>query len=133
MNAQTRTIAENCLKASYGGTMSFPETVGTLIGAGFESYVVDYRRNTTTYYLADGDSVVLEGEKTAGTVAENFNATGVETAVREAQANLAGYTYRGFCETVKSHGCAGYFVSFPGRRAVYFGRTAETHVEHFPQ
>jgi hypothetical protein len=23
-------------------------------------------------------------------------------------------------------------VSFSGRRALYFGRTAETHVEHFP-
>ena len=26
---------------------------------------------------------------------------------------------------------AGYIVSFLGRRALYFGRTAETHVEHF--
>ena len=60
MNAQTRTIAENCLKASYGGTMSFPEIVGTLIGAGFEGYVVDYRRNTQTCYLPDGDSVALD-------------------------------------------------------------------------
>jgi hypothetical protein len=30
-------------------------------------------------------------------------------------------------------GCAGYIVSFLGRRVVYFGRTAETHVEHFPK
>ncbi len=30
-------------------------------------------------------------------------------------------------------GCAGYFVSLIGRRAVYFGRTAETHVEPFPR
>lgn len=29
-------------------------------------------------------------------------------------------------------GFEGYLVSLPGRRAVYFGRTAETHVEHFP-
>ena len=133
MNAQTRTVAENCLKASYEGSMAFPDIVGALIGAGFESYVVDYRRGTTTYYLADGDSVVLENEKTAGSVVPAFSASGVEAAVRQAQANQPGYSYRGFCETVKGHGCAGYIVSFPGRRAVYFGRTAEMHVEHFPQ
>lgn len=133
MNAQTRIIAENCLKAAYDGSMAFPDIVGTLIGAGFESYVVDYRRGTTTYYLADGDSLVLENETATGSVAAAFNAAGVEAAVREAQANRPDYTYRGFCEKVKGHGCAGYIVSFPGRRVVYFGRTAETHVEHFPK
>jgi hypothetical protein len=30
-------------------------------------------------------------------------------------------------------GCAGYIVSFLGKQALYYGRTAETHVEHFPQ
>jgi len=34
---------------------------------------------------------------------------------------------------VVAAGCTGYLVSFPGQRAVYFGRTGETHVEHFPQ
>ncbi len=51
----------------------------------------------------------------------------------EAQAKAAGYSYAGFCATVAAAGCAGYLVSFPGRRVVYFGRTAETHVEHFPK
>jgi hypothetical protein len=39
---------------------------------------------------------------------------------------------KGFCERVVVAGCAGYIVSFSGRRALYVGRTAETHVEHFP-
>ena len=43
------------------------------------------------------------------------------------------YSYRGFCEKAKEAGCAGYLVSFLGRRVVYFGRTAETHVEHSPR
>lgn len=38
----------------------------------------------------------------------------------------------GFCRKVAAAGCAGYVVSFPGRRAVYMGRTGETHVETFP-
>ena len=46
---------------------------------------------------------------------------------------VPGYTDAGFCAKVMAAGCAGYIVSFSGRRAVYFGRTAETHVEYFPQ
>ena len=49
-----------------------------------------------------------------------------------AQTLAPGYTYKGFCAKARAAGCAGYIVSFTGRRAVYFGRTAEIHVEHFP-
>ena len=35
-------------------------------------------------------------------------------------------------EKVLAAGCVGYIVSIVGRRAVYFGRSAETHVELFP-
>jgi len=45
---------------------------------------------------------------------------------------VPGYTYAGFSAKVMAAGCAGYIVSFSGRRAVYLGRTAEIHVEHFP-
>lgn len=53
-------------------------------------------------------------------------------AIREAQSLVPGYTYRGFCAKARAAGCAGYIVSFLGRRAVYFGRTAETLTEPFP-
>ena len=71
----------------------------------------------------------------AGTVAvaAEFVTGAVQAAIREAQALVPRYTYRGFCDKVKRAGCAGYLVSFPGRRVLYFGRTGETHVEHFPQ
>ncbi len=46
---------------------------------------------------------------------------------------MPGYTYRGFCEKAAAAGCAGYLVSFSGRRALYFGRDGATHVEPFPQ
>jgi hypothetical protein len=69
----------------------------------------------------------------AGAIAGTFGAAGVEKLVRWAQANGPDYSYKAFCERVKAAGCAGYLVSFLGRRVVYFGRTAETHVEHFPK
>jgi uncharacterized protein YbcV (DUF1398 family) len=125
-------VAETCLNAAYDKTMNFPEIVRTLMDAGFESYVVDYRRGTTTYFVADGDSVVLENRPAMAAVAERFDQPGIAAQVKRAQANTPDYSYASFCENVKALGCAGYIVSFLGRRVLYFGRTAETHVEHFP-
>jgi uncharacterized protein YbcV (DUF1398 family) len=133
MDAQRTTIAERCLNAAYDKTMTFPDIVGALIKAGFEGYVVDYRRNTTTYFLADGDNLVLENRPSGNKVAAQFDQPGVAAQIKWAQANPPDYSYAAFCKNVKALGCAGYVVSFPGRRVLYFGRTAETHVEHFPQ
>ncbi len=133
MDAERISIAETCLRAAHDGSLSFPEIVGKLIAAGFEGYTVDYRRNSQTYYLADGDSVTMDMQPPAGSVAAAFDATEVERLMRWAQANPANYSYVAFSEKAKAAGCAGYLVSFLGRRVVYFGRTAETHVEHFPK
>jgi len=65
-------------------------------------------------------------------VAEHFDAAAVKDAIREAQSLVPGYTYKGFIAKVARAGCAGYMVSFLGRRVLYFARSAETHVEHFP-
>jgi uncharacterized protein YbcV (DUF1398 family) len=132
MDARLTQIAETCLRAAEEGTMSFPEIVGTLVAAGFESYAIDFRRAAATYYLPDGDSLVLAAHRAATPIAPELDAAAVQSAIREAQRSAPGYTYGGFCRKVMAGGCAGYVVSFSGRRAVYFGRTAEIHVEHFP-
>lgn len=133
MNEQSAATAQRCLDAAYAGTMDFPSIVRVLMEATFEGYDVDYRRGTSTYFLSSGQSVQLSLPKSDACVAAEFRAADVERAVREAQTNAPGYTYKGFCAKVKAAGCAGYMVSFLGKRVVYFGRTAETHVEHFPQ
>lgn len=132
VDPQLKTVAESCMKAAEANTMSFPEIVGKLMEAGFESYAIDFRRTTATYYLPDGDSVAFETHRIDTGIADQLDVTKLSTAIREAQALAPGYTYKGFCAKAKAAGCAGYMVSFPGRRAVYFGRTGETHVEHFP-
>ena len=132
MDAERNSIAKDCLLAAHDGSRSFSAIVGTLMAAGFEGYEVDYRRNTQTYYLPDGDAVVLDMPGSPGAVAAAFDAQGVGALVAWAQRNGPDYSYRAFCEKVKASGCAGYLVSFLGRRVLYFGRTAETHVEHFP-
>ena len=133
MDAERISIAQTCLLAARDGSLSFPEIVGKLIAAGFEGYLVDYRRKSQTNYLPDGDSVTMDMHPSTSTIAAALDAAEVEHLVRWAQANPADYSYVAFCEKVKAAGCAGYLVSFPGRRVVYFGRSAETHVEHFPK
>jgi uncharacterized protein YbcV (DUF1398 family) len=132
MNAEQKSIAETCLHAAETGSMAFPQIVTTLIEAGFESYSVDFRRGVAVYYLADGEGLELPAPAVRGAVAQSFDAKAIEGAIREAQANAPGYTYSGFCTKTRAAGCAGYVVSFLGRRAVYYGRSGETHVEPFP-
>lgn len=133
MDSERIAVARACLDAAHDGTRSFPEIIGKLVGAGFEGYAVDYRRNSQIYYLPDGDYVELDIPHSSGSIAAPFDSAGVNRLVRWAQANGADYSYAAFCEKVKAVGCAGYLVSFLGRRVVYYGRTAETHVELFPQ
>jgi uncharacterized protein YbcV (DUF1398 family) len=132
MDAERIAIAELCLNAAHDGSLSFPEIVGKLIAAGFEGYMIDYRRNSQSFYLPGGDSIVLDMPQPSGAVAAAFDAPEVERLVRWAQTKRDDYSYAGFSERAKGAGCAGYMVSFSGRRVVYFGRTAETHVENFP-
>jgi uncharacterized protein YbcV (DUF1398 family) len=133
MDAHLVRIARSCLEAAEDNSMTFPQIVGKLMRAGFESYAIDFRRATATYYRADGDSVALETHRNETPVAAALDKDAIQSAIREAQQLVPDYTYKGFCEKVRAAGCAGYIVSFSGRRAVYFGRTAETHVELFPQ
>lgn len=133
MNAQRIAIARQCLDGAYDKTLSFPSIIAALIAADFEGYAVDYRSNTTTYYLADSDSIVLNNRPSDGAVAPQFDQHAIADQIKWAQANPPEYSYGAFCKNVKALGCAGYMVSFSGKRVLYFGRTAETHVEHFPQ
>lgn len=132
MDQQLVKTAQDSVVAMEDGSLAFPQIVGRLIEAGFEGYTVDYRLSTVTFYLPGGAGVLVEMTPADDMVAAAFDADGIAAQVRAAQANAPGYTYKGFSRNVKACGCAGYIVSFLGRRVLYFGRSAETHVEHFP-
>lgn len=131
MTPAQENTARSCLQGAENGTMAFPEIVQTLMQEGFESYAIDFRRDRAIYYLPDGQSVEYSIRHSAS-VADRFDVSAIQAAIRDAQQLVPGYTYKGFCQRVVQAGCVGYVVSFAGRRAVYMGRTAETHVEHFP-
>lgn len=126
-------IAQQCLNGAESNRMSFPQIISTLMGAGFERYSVDFRRGRVAYYSPSGETVEFAGAKPAVRVGAAFDATAVKEAIRDAQTLAPGYSYNGFVTKVAAAGCAGYMVSFLGRRVLYFARSAETHVEHFPQ
>ncbi len=132
MDAPSIALAEACHAAAHDGSMSFPAIVAALIEAGFEAYEVDYRRNTTTWFRPDGDSITRANRHPGGAVAARFDQAAMATLVRWAQAAAPDYSYAAFSARARALGCAGYLVSFLGRRVLYIGRTAETHVEAFP-
>ena len=132
MDTNRSAVAQACLDGAENNTMTFPQIVGALMQAGFEGYAVDFRRGRASYYLAAGGHVDLPIHRIDSAMGQAFDAGAVQAGIRAAQQLTPGYTYRGFCEQVVAAGCAGYHVSFPGRRAVYYGRTAEVHVELFP-
>lgn len=125
MDDHKKNVAKACLDGAESGSMSFSNIVGILMQEGFESYAVDFRRAVTTYYLPDGDSVELPTSKVDVSVGPMFDTAVIQSAIREAQQLVPGYTYAGFCTKVAIAGCASYIVSFPGRRALYIGRTAD--------
>ena len=133
MDARMKTLAQTCLEAAETGALTFPQIVGALSDGGFESYIVDYRRSTTTYFTAGGDSLELRGHTTENQIAPQLDTPALGVAIREAQTLAPGYSYLGFCRKATLAGCVGYMVSFSGRRGLYFGRDAVTHVEYFPK
>ena len=123
------TVAE-CTRASDEERVSFPEVVAMLAEAGVERYQADLVRSIKTYYTPTGAAYEVEAHHVDAEIAEAFSAAGVEAAVRGSQSGAI--KYQEFCRRIAEAGCAGYLVTLLGRRAVYYGRDGETHVEHFP-
>lgn len=130
MNAEQAQVIQGCNKGALTGEIAFPEMVGRLAQIGVERYHADYSRQEITYYLADGDSLVVATLHPSHATATRFSASAVEAAVRQSQRNE--HTYPDFIRKTMAAGCVGYFVQIAGRRAIYFGRNGESHVEHFP-
>src|SRR6185437_2811453 len=107
-----------------------PDVIRRLSGIGVERYHADYHRQEKTYYLANGDSLVVSIPWVMQPIPREFCASAIEAAVRQSRHNE--HTYPEFVRKTMAAGCVGYFVQITGRRAIYFGRAGETHVELFP-
>jgi len=132
MDDNKEAIARTCLARAESNTASSTQMTKMLIGAGFEGYITDLRRGVVTYYLPSGESVQVNSSKKPALVDASFNVGLLQEAILWAGNPGHDYTYKGFCDRIADAGCAGYIVSYPGKRIVFFGRTAETHAEDFP-
>lgn len=130
MDSKVIDMVRECSRASDEGRIVFPEVVARLMRAGVERYHADLMRHEKTYYLPDGSSEVVATAPVDVAPAREFSAAGVADAIRASQAGTI--SYRTFCDRVLRAGCVGYDVSLAGRRAVYHGRTGDSHVEWFP-
>ena len=130
MNAEQTQVIQGCAQDALAGEINFAEIVGRLAQIGVERYHTDYSRRENTYYLADGHSLVVDTLHPSHAIAAGFSASAVEAAVRESQRNE--HTYLDFIRKTMAAGCVGYFVQITGRRVIYFGRSGESQVEHFP-
>lgn len=130
MNADQVLVIYETVRGSHTGEMTFPQIVGRLAEIGVERYHADYCRREKTFYLANGDSLVVTMPCERHAIGQQFSAPAVEAAVRQSQ--RGEHSYGDFLRKTMAAGCVGYFVQIAGRRALYFGRNGESHVELFP-
>lgn len=130
MDAEVADQIQRCSEASLAGKMSFPEIVAQLTRVGVERYHADYSRSETTYYLADGESLVVPLAHAPHAIGVEFQQPAIAAAIRQSQRNE--HLYPDFLAKTMAAGCVGYFVQLAGRQAIYFGRNGESHVEPFP-
>lgn len=130
MTAEQLLTVYKLIAASHTGSMTFPQIVAALGSVGVERYHTDYSRRENTFYFTNGDSVVAPVPLADNPMATEFSASAIEAAVRQSQRNE--HTYVDFVRKTMAGGCVGYFVQITGRRAIYFGRNGETHLEPFP-
>lgn len=130
MNAEQTQVIQECARGALTGEFTFPEIVGRLAQIGIERYHADYSRQEITYYVPEGDSLVVAVPHPSDTTADEFSPSAVEAAVHRSQRNE--HTYLDFIRETMAAGCVGYFVQIAGHRVLYFGRNGESHVEHFP-
>ena len=118
-------------EGSERGELRFPEVVMALVEAGVESYTADLMRGEKTYYMPNGESYVVKSKLPVTAIAEEYSEAGVVAAIRGAQADAIRYPE--FVRQARAAGTVAYRVFLTGRRAVYFGRKGEIHVEEFPR
>jgi uncharacterized protein YbcV (DUF1398 family) len=125
----TDTIAE-CMKLSFAST-PFPQVVQKLAGAGVRSYNADLVRLRKTYYDAANATAEEAMPLTASPpISASFDKPGVAATVRDIQQGRIGYPE--FLRRIMAAGCAHYSVYIGGRKAIYFGRDGDFHIEDFP-
>lgn len=119
-----------CAQLSEQEKIAFPEVVRLLNEAGIDLYYADLLVPSNTFYSHDEAYVVPCSISSKKELGLKFNAENVEKAIRLAQ--FGQIKYQEFLRLIMSAGVIAYYVFIKGRKAVYFGRLGEQHIEPFP-
>ncbi len=124
-------VLHDCLTLAFAGRMTFPETVGRMLETGVERYDADLHRLQKTHYGTDGTTHVEPmplGDAPA--IPAGFSPGDVQAAIEAIQGRQIEYPE--FLRRIMVAGTASYSVYLGGRKAIYFGRNGDFHVEPFP-
>lgn len=124
-------VLQECTELAFQGRMTFPETVKRLLAEGVERYRADLVRLEKTYYAPDGQTHLVPLPLTgAPRIDEPFSAAKVKDALLAIQGKQIDYAE--FLRRIMAAGTIAYSVYLLGKKAIYFGRQGDFHVEHFP-
>ena len=127
MNTQ---VMRDTVTKSLDGTMAFPEIVELLLADGAERYHADLVRMEKTFYMPDGATHVEKMPIEPMEIGEAFVTSDLVATIRDSQ--NAGQKYPDFLRRATAAGSTDHVVYLQGRKAIYFGRKGEYHIEVFP-
>lgn len=130
MNPTQTQLINEAFQKSNAGQIHFGQVIGMLMAAEVESYRVDFRSGTSTYYSTADQCYALSFNPSNTAVAQQFSKDAIKQAIVSAQQGKV--LYPEFKELALAAGCIGYVVWIAGRHVVYFGRCGEQHIEFFP-
>ncbi|HEX4020417.1 MAG TPA: DUF1398 family protein [Acidobacteriaceae bacterium] len=124
-------VLHDCLHLALKGNLSFPETIQRMAAEDVERYRADLVRMEKTHY-SNHDEAHLEPIPLAGApaIAHNLDIPAVKEAISVIQQKQIDYAE--FLRRIMAAGVADYSVWLRGRKAMYFGRTGDFHIENFP-
>ncbi len=124
-------IDADTVTKSLDGTMAFPEIVTLLSVDGVERYHADLVRMEKTFYMPDGTTHVEKMPIGPMAIGETF-ATLRTWWRRFGTVKRQDRNTPTFCAGPRQRGSTDYIVYLQGRKAIYFGRKGDYHIEVFP-
>ena len=124
-------VLHECLTEAFAGRMTFPETVMRMLETGVERDDADLTLMKKTHFGTDGTTHVEPiplGDAPA--VPTELSPESVKDAIMAIRTREIDYP--DFLRRVMAAGTTNYSVYVNGRKAIYFGRNGDFHVEPFP-
>lgn len=124
-------VIKECISLSLAETITFPEVVMKMAGAGVERYIADLVGKKHFSFGKQGETHIAELVFDAITIPEQLDTAIVQHTITDIQQGRI--KYQAFLRRVMQAGCSHYEVFITGRRAIYFGRNGVLHIEEFPK